>query len=217
MKAANITQSEREAIQKYFEKALESLNPEDFQKIRKQLRTKYHPDNFEKFEDETIREMATERFQEIERLAQKLESYFAGQIQAEEGKDQIYNPQAQFDFDKMKVEVITSDKDLKYHLFGTSYRWLVYGDRFKVPKTKEAHIVIDDNHRGMSIGYREAIRMYVTFGVHDAVEDIVDWLYERIRGRASSLLIEGEVIAINRNEMLRKIKKTSFLQLANGR
>ena len=58
--------------------------------------------------------------------------------------------------------------------------------------------------------------MYVTFGINDAVEDIVDWLYDRLHGRANSLLIEGESISVDRNELLRKIKKTSFLQIAAG-
>ena len=216
MKPDSITQSEREAIQKYWGKSLETLNPEEFQKIHKQLRAKYHPDNFEKFEDETIREMATERFQQIESLAKKLDAYFSGNLHPEKLEDRAFNPQAQFAFDKMKIEVITSDKGLKYHLFGTSYRWLVYGDRYKIPNTKEAFLIIDEDHRGMSIGYRETIRMYVTFGISDAVEDIVDWLYDRLHGRANSLLIEGESIPVDRHELLRKIKKTSFLQIAAG-
>lgn len=213
MNQDSITHSEREDIKKYWGKSLENLHPEEFKKTRKQLRAKYHPDNFEKFEDETVQEMATERFQKIESLAAKLEAYFAGKLQPGKMEMNDFHPEAQFAFDKMKIEVITSDKDLKYHLFGTSYRMLVYGDRYKIPKTKEAYLIIDEDHRGMSIGFREAIRMYVTFGVEDAVEDIVDWLYEHIRGRANSVLIEGENIPVDRNELLRKIKKTSFLQI----
>lgn len=216
MNQDNITQAEREAIRKYWGQALESLHPEEFRKIHKQLRARYHPDNFEKFEDETVREMATERFQLIESLAKKLEAYFAGKLQPERLEERAFHPDAQFAYDHLKIEVITSDKDLKYHLFGTSYRWLVYGDRYKIPNTKKAYLIIDDDHRGMSIGYRETIRMYVTFGVEDAVEDIVDWLYERIKGRATSLLIEGESITVDRNELLRKIRKTAFLQIPAG-
>ena len=48
MKHDSITQSEREVIQKYWGKSLENLNPEEFRKTHKQLRAKYHPDNFEK-------------------------------------------------------------------------------------------------------------------------------------------------------------------------
>ena len=213
MSKDSITHSEREAIKKYWGKSLESLHPDEFKKIRKQLRAKYHPDNFEKFEDETVQEMATERFPKIEPLAKKLEAYFAGKLQPDKMEMTDFPLEAQFAFDKMKIEVITSDKDLKYHLFGTSYRMLVYGDRYKIPNTQDAYLIIDDSHRGMSIGFREAIRMYVTFGVDDAVEDIVDWLYEHIKGRASSVLIEGETVPIDRNQLLRKIRKTSYLQI----
>ena len=30
----------------------------------------------------------------------------------------------------------------------------------------------------------ETIRMYLTFGVDDAIEDIVEWFFQRIHGRA---------------------------------
>ena len=216
MNTASISQSEREAIQKYWEKSLEDLHPGEFKKIHKQLRTKYHPDNFAKFDDETVLEMAKERFQLIESLAEKLEAFFKGQLQADNLKTDAFHPDAQFAFDRMKIEIITSEKDLKYHLFGTRYRWLVYGDKFKIPNTKGAYLIIDEDHRGVSIGFRETIRMYITFDVADAVEDIVDWLYLSIKGRANSLIIQGESIAVDRNEMIRKIKKTSLLELGSG-
>lgn len=213
MSAHTWTQTERDAIQKYYGQPLEELRPENFHKIRKQLLAKYHPDNFEKFEDETIREMATERFQLIEQLNEKIALYFAGKLPAPE--DVVFHPNAEFAFDKLKIEVITSDKDLKYHLFGTFYRWLVYGDKYKIPNTK-ASIIIDEDHRGASIGYRETIRMYLTFDTGDSVEDIVSWLFGKIEGRASSLLIHGDMVAIEYEAILRAIKKTTFLQIGPG-
>ncbi len=208
----SISNADKEEIRKYFGMPLEDLDEETFRKQLRAVRVKYHPDNFEKFEDETVREMATERFQSIERLAEKMEAWFQGKIGTLERATGEFNPGALFAFDKMKIEVITSDKDLKYHLFGTQYRWLIYGDRFKIPGTK-AHIVMDEDHRGVSIGYRETIRMYVTFGVDDSIEDIVNWLYTRIRDRASSLIIEGQVVAIDPDEILRHIRKTSVLEI----
>lgn len=206
---------DQEAIQKYYGQALEELRPEEFHRARKQLLAKYHPDNFEKFEDETIREMATERFQAIEQLNQKIELYFAGKLSLDADKERAFHPNAQFAFDKLKIELITSDKDLKYHLFGTFYRWLVYGDKFKIPNTK-ASIIIDEDHQGASIGYRESIRMYLSFDMDDKVENIVDWLFGKIDGRASSLLIHGDIVSINYQAILQAIKKTSFLQIGPG-
>lgn len=215
MSANNWTAADKATIQKYYGHSLEELRPEEFQKIRKQLRAKYHPDNFEKFDDETIREMATERFQAIEELNQKIEWHFEGKLSKASSHERAFHPQAQFAFDQLKIEVITSDKDLKYHLFGTFYRWLVYGDKFKIPDTK-ASIIIDENHQGSSIGYRETIRMYLSFDTEDSVETIVDWLFQKINGRATSLIIHGDLVEVNFDAMLRAVKQTTFLQIGPG-
>ena len=215
MSSTTWSAQDQEALQKYYGQSLEELRPEEFHKTRKQLRAKYHPDNFEKFEDETVREMATERFQAIEQLNQKIELHFAGKLGSDGSKDRAFHPNAQYAFDKLKIELITSDKDLKYQLFGTFYRWLVYGDKFKIPNTK-ASIIIDENHQGASIGYRESIRMYLSFDTDDVVENIVDWLFGKIEGRASSLLIHGDIVSIDYHAILQAIKKTSFLQIGPG-
>lgn len=206
---SQLSQSDREAIRKYFGKELEELDPDSFQALRKQLRARYHPDNFEKFEDETVREMATERFQLIEALSEKIDRHLQGKLPAAAPID---HPGALFAFNKMKIEVITADKDLKYHLFGARYRWLLYGHSFRIPGTQAA-IIIDEEHRGASIGYRETIRMYLTFGTEDSTEDIVNWLYERIEGRANSLIIHGETVAVQPHAILQAIRRTSFLRI----
>ena len=209
------TEADKEAIQKYYGCSLDQLSPEVFHQTRKKLLAKYHPDNFEKFEDETIREMATERFQVLEQLNRKIEAHCAGSLQRQPGPERAFHPDAQYAFDKLKIELITSDKDLKYHLFGTFYRWLVYGDQFKIPDTK-ASIIIDEDHQGSRIGYRETIRMYLTFDTNDPVEKIAAWLYGKIAGRASSLLIHGDVVPVEHEAILRSIKQTTFLQIGPG-
>lgn len=207
----NITPQEREEIRQYFGKPLEELTPDTFRQLLRQLRAKYHPDQFEKFEDPTIREVMTEKFQAVERLATRIEQYFQGQASLQiTSKDHFAGPDARFGFDKMKIEVITSDKDLKYHLFGASYRWLKFGERFKIPGS-QASIIIDEDHAGHSIGFRETIRMYLTFGPSDSLGDIVQWLFERIEGRATSLIIEGKMIAIQYEAMLNAIQRISLL------
>jgi len=205
-----ISATEKEDIRKYFGKTLEELSPEEFQRTRKELRAKFHPDNFEKFEDDTVREMATERFQTLEHLMEKMEAWFNGSTPAprENVRPDRYRAYA---FDGMKIEVITSDKDLKYDLFGTFYRWLRLGEQFKIPNTSEAFIIMDEDHRGVRIGYNETIRMYLTFGVNDAIEDIVDWFFHRIQGRASSLLIHGQKVEVEYNAILSAVRKPSLL------
>jgi hypothetical protein len=212
MIATAISPQEKEEIQKYFGLPLEDLTPETFRQILRQLRAKFHPDAFEKFEDPTVREVMTEKFQTIERLAEKIEQYFNGKAHpsAHPGDDVVHRNDARFAFDKMKIEIITSDKDLKYHLFGAYYRWLKFGEKFKIPDS-QASIIIDEDHAGLSIGFRESVRLYLTFGVNENIDEITRWLFDKIEGRATYLLIEGKKINPSFSEMLTAIKRVSLL------
>ncbi|MCB0640745.1 MAG: hypothetical protein KDC44_03860, partial [Phaeodactylibacter sp.] len=181
-----ITPQDKELIVKYFGEALEQLSPTDFKRQLKTLRQKYHPDRFEQFEDETVREMATERFQSIERLAAKVEAFFQGTLQpqssgaASRSSTAYQQAGAVFGARKMKIEIKTADKELKYDLFGTFYKWLQCGETFSIPNTG-AKIIMDEEQRGNRIGYQEIIRIYLTFTEEDVVEDIVSWLHDRIQ------------------------------------
>lgn len=210
------SEKDKAAIEKYFGVRLEELDLEKLKKLQRELRAKYHPDNFEKFEDETVREMATDRFQLIEDLSAKLEIYLSGKsanagFAQQEGED-FMNAHAVFAANKLKIEVITTDKDLKYHLFGASYRWLQFGDKYKIPDTK-ASIIIDEDHMGRSIGYQESIRMYLTFDENDSIEKIVEWLYPRIKNSAKTLLISGNRIEIEPFSIFYAIRKQAFLRV----
>jgi hypothetical protein len=213
-----LTNKDKELVQKYFEQSLESLDMETFKKVRNQLRLKYHPDKYEKYEDEVVKEMMLEKYQEIETLCQKVKGYLENKIPQNGqnlGDSEVFMQEnAQFSFEGMAIEVITSDKDLKYHLFGTQYRWLEKGDKFRIPNNKEAFLTIKVDYKGINIGFTESIKMFLTFGVNDSVADIVEWLYLRIVGRASALIIEQTRIPIDINEMNKYIRKKAFLQLS---
>lgn len=199
------------------------LSEESFRKALRELRAKYHPDNFEKFGDETVRQLATDRFQRIERLAEKIEAWLQDETMPGPNRQNapstnitpFDDPRARFAYHAMKIEIRTDDKDLKYHLFGLFYRWLTLGERFKIPET-QAFLVADEDYRGHSIGFRETIRVYLTFEETDPVENIVGWLYPKIAGRAETLLIEGEIIPIEFKTILEAIKKRSFKRLGQG-
>lgn len=216
-----LTYKDKELIQKYFEQSIESLDLETFKKVRNQLRIKYHPDKYEKYEDEVVKEMMLEKYQEIESLCLKVKEYLDNKYGAAQqnanspAEEELFmRENAQFSFEGMAIEVITSDKDLKYHLFGTYYRWLEKGDKFRIPNSKEAFLTIKADYKGINIGFTESIKMFLTFGVNDSVADIVEWLYLRIVGRANALLIEHTRIPIDINEMNKYIRKQAFLQLA---
>lgn len=212
-----ITEKDKEAIRKYFGMPFDKLDREQFKRILKELRAKYHPDNFAKFGDEAVHEMATERFQLIETLAQKIEAHLSGNAvsavpQPADDTDIFMHRHAVFAANELKVEVLATDKDLKYRLFGTRYRWLQYGDKFKIPDTG-ASIIIDENHSGIRVGYQESIRMYLTFEREDSIEKIVEWLYPRIATGAQSLMIAGEKVAIEPHSIFYAIRKRAFLGL----
>jgi hypothetical protein len=213
---AMLSEQEKEAIQKYFGVPFEELTAEEFKKTLKELRGKYHPDNFEKFADETVREMATERFQIIQTLAEKLEAHFAGKPlsygSSPSERETFMHDHAVFAANKLRIDLLTSDKDLKYHLFGSKYRWLQFGDKFTIPET-EASIVIDEDHRGTSIGYQESIRMYLTFDENVSIDKIVEWLYPRIKGSTRSLIIAGEKVEIEPFNIFYAIRKKAFVRV----
>ena len=217
------TPEESEEIRQLFGLPPAQLTGESFRKALRELRARYHPDNFEKFGDETVRQLATERFQRIERLAEKIEAWLQGEtVPGPNHPDAssshfipFDDPRARFAYQAMKIEIRTDDKDLKYHLFGLFYRWLTLGERFKIPET-QAYLVADEDYRGHSIGFRETIRVYLTFEETDPVENIVGWLYPKIAGRAETLLVEGEIIPIEYKTILQAIKKRSFKRLGQG-
>jgi len=210
------TQKEKQDIRKIFGHDPEDLTPEDFKKNLKELRLKYHPDHFEKFEDETVKEMATERFQNIEALAGKIEAHFSESRLAvipENMNGGSYTAKgAVFAAKRMRIEIMTSGKDLKYRLFGTYYRWLELGDSYKIPGT-HASIVTDENYAGRRIGFQESVKMYLTFDENESIEDIAEWLFSRIEHQANSLLIAGNMTKVELQQIITAIKKESFLRI----
>ena len=217
--STTFTIQEKEEIRKLFGLPLEQLDLETFRKVHKDLRLKYHPDNFEHLDNEAVKEMATEKFQAIEALAGRVEAYFTEEKPAatnyESNVEDYLRSDAVFAGKRLKIEILTSDKDLKYHLFGTFYRWLQNGDSFKIPNTGGS-IVIDEDYMGRRIGFQESVRMYLTFNENDSIEDMVDWLFGKIQGRSGKLLVAGEIVEIDAEKMVRAIKKETILRIGAG-
>ena len=213
---AAFNNAERRLVEKYFGRRIEDLREEVFRRTLKTLRAKYHPDNFAQFDDPTVQEMATDRFQEIEGLAGKLDRHFKGAPETPtgpaSGRPVYMDPTALFKARKLKVELTTRDKDLKYQLFGRFLRWLTFGETFSIPKTG-ATLIMDEDHRGVRIGYTETIRLYLTFDEADSPESIVDWLYPRIEGRVSAVIINNEAVTPRYDALVAALRQHSFLRL----
>jgi hypothetical protein len=216
MATTTFTIQEKAEIRKLFGLPLEQLDLDVFRKAHRELRSKYHPDNFEHLENEAVKEMATEKFQAIELLANRVEAYLSGEkpttTSYDSNTEDFLRPDAVFAGKRLKIEVLTGDKDLKYHLFGTFYRWLQMGDTFKIPNTGGS-IVIDEDYSGRRIGFQETVRMYLTFGETASIEDMVNWLFGKIQGRADKLLVAGEIIEIDAEKIIRAIKKETILRI----
>jgi hypothetical protein len=211
METPTFNAKDQEEVIAYFDKPLDALDPEYFEKKLKELRKKYHPDNFEHLGNDVVKEMAHEKFKAIERLAAKIRAYLGkepgGLALAPEPTSERYAGR------NLKIEIKTRNKDLKYLLFGKHYRWLEQGDRFKIPGGREAYLITDTGHAGSAIGFTEVIRLYLTFGENDPLDEIVRWLYEKLKGQADALLIEQQLIGVDLAEMLLYIKGKTNLRL----
>lgn len=212
MSSITFSRREKEDILKYFRKSLGDLDQKEFEKRYKELRKKYHPDNFEKHADEVVQEMATAKFQEIERLGDKIKKFLSGATVEKESDDIIFDEDSKFAFEKMKIEIVTRDKDLKYKLFKTIFKYLERGDRQYIPGSG-ASIIIDEDHINNRVGFLESVKMYLTFGEEDNLDDIVTWLVERIEGSTFSLIIEGRKTAVNFLAIRMAIQRKALVQL----
>ncbi len=205
-------------IREWFGMPPEQIDADTLKKTLRELRARFHPDNFEKFGDATVKQLATDRFQRIEQLAEKLQAWMEGKLPqtpaASNPAGAVFGPDARFAYQSMKIEIRTGDKDLKYHLFGSFYRWLTLGEKFKIPQAGNAWLIADEEYRGRNIGFQETIRFYLTFDENDPVDAIVDWLWQKIEGRADALLIEGEPVASSHEAILLNIKQRSYRRLA---
>lgn len=212
MSTITFSRKEKEDVQKYFGSSLGDLDPEEFEKKYKTLKKKYHPDNFAKHEDEVVQEMATAKFQEIKRLGEKVRKFISGATVEKESEDIEFGEDAKFAFEKMRIEVVTRDKDLKYKLFRTIYKYLERGDRQYIPGS-EASIIIDESHINNSVGFLESVKMYLTFGEEDDLDHIVQWLLDRIESSAFSLIIEGKKTPVNFLGIRMAIQRKSLVLL----
>ncbi len=217
MAKVEFTENEKIEIREIYGKDFSELNGEEFEKLQTELRKKYHPDKFEQYNDAVIREMAKEKFQRIEKLGEKLRKYMevqrAGKVDTT--KEDIFDKKAQFAFEHMSIEIITREKDLKYLLFGTYVRWLEQGDEFQIPKT-QASIIMDQDHRGVSVGFVETIKIYLSFGPGDNLDMVIQWLYEKLKGHADAVIVEGKRSKIDLMNLQTLIRRKSFLGISAG-
>jgi len=206
-----ITDKDRERILKYFGKDLTELKEEEFKTLQKEARRKYHPDQFAHFEDETVLEMAKERFQEIERLGKQVEAFLAGQASAAGTSGETEGPEAYaYRSDGMRIDIMTRDANLKFMLFRS--RYIERGDEVKI-KGSGAKLVSLEDYYNRSAGFRENIKVHLAFGPDADLVKVTEWLFRHISGNTTSFVIEGKVVKVAPHEILSAIRKEAIKEL----
>lgn len=204
---ARLTEQDLDKIQKWLGTDLDKLTEENFATALKAARKKFHPDNFAHLDDEGVTEMAKERFQELEKLAAKVKQHLetVGQSDAEEAEN------ARYASDGMAIDIMTSDKTLKFQLFSSA---MIYeGDKVKIPGTAAKFISRDDYLPRISTGFRDNIKVFLAFGPDDPLQVVVEWLFRQINGRTSSFVIEGKVVPVEPLAILNAVRKEARLEL----
>lgn len=206
-----LTTQDLDKIRKWLGSDLENLSEESFAVALKAARKKFHPDNFAHLEDDSVMEMAKERFQELETLADKIRKHLARGSEASEVRDEESGQQHRYASDGMAVEIMTSDKTLKFQLFNST---MIYeGDKIGIKGTRAKLVSRDDYLPRISTGFRDNIKLFLAFGPEDPLQVVVEWLFRHINGRTSNFVIEGKVVPVEPLAILRAIQKEARLEL----
>lgn len=210
-----ITEEDKSLIIKYFGKPLKELDQEGFQQALKEAKKTYHPDKFSQYDDELILEMAKERFQQIQKLEIKVTNYLKIKEQMGEDADitEEDGPDKGFYTDGINIDIMTTDKHLKYRLFNSPI--IDRGDRVVIKGTKARLIALEDYSPRVSAGFRDNIKVKLSFGVEDSIYEIANWIFKHISGKTSSFVIENELVNITPGEILNAIKQEAHLELGS--
>lgn len=203
-----LTAQDLEHVEKWFGARLEDIDAERFATLHKAARKKFHPDNFAHLDDETVLEMAKDRFQALEKLASKVLQHFEREAAPIQAAAERYTS------DGMALDIMTSDKTLKFQLFRSTT--IYEGDKVSIPNTQAKLIARDDYLPRISTGFRDNIKLYLQFGPDDSMQDIVNWLFLHINGRSSNFVIEGKVVKIVPEEIYAAIRREARLELGPG-
>ena len=213
-----LNQEDLSDLKKYFNLELNDLTDAKFREALKEARKKYHPDNFSKFENEVVLEMAQETFKKIEVLSKKLEDYLQYRKSFDENPlirpDDPRVQRGTYATEGIHIDIMTSDKRLKHQLFGSGF--IYRGDSAAIRGTKAKIYSLSDHSSVANMGFRETVKVLLAFEETDSVYDIVNWLFTRISGRTTSFVIEGKVVRIDPYEILKAIQKHSLKELGSG-
>lgn len=105
---------------------------------------------------------------------------------------------------KMQIEIETEDRRLGFDLMGTSK--LNAGMKVDIPG--DAILSFDSIMGRKAFGFPETLEFIMTFTTGVSASLVASWLYDKIKGRASRIIINRKEIQMNKGEIERIIIET---------
>ncbi|MBK8846528.1 MAG: hypothetical protein IPO27_08335 [Bacteroidetes bacterium] len=203
-----LTEQEQSDILKYFGKPLLQMQSDEFQELKRRLFAKYHPDKFQHYEDEVVLALMNDQFQKISDLCSKMEVFFGDKNSVYQQEINSLKVNSVFAANALPFEIITKDKDLKYKLLETHYRLIRRADKIHIKGT-QGYLYIEEDHVDQKIGFSESLKLFLTFKEEDHVELIAEWLYKKLAGTDSKLLINKQLVQIDYFQIITMLLRTT--------
>ena len=216
-----LTDQEKSLLKKYFESDLADLDVDDFKKKKKLLQARFHPDKYEKYDNEEVREMAKEKYQSISQLCERVEAFFNGDDIVKVKSSSSSSSSSPFGSMGMEIyateglliEIVTKDKELKYRMFGSGLKWMLHGEAYIIKETN-AKIRLWDTSGQRAMGFNETIKLTLSFSDDDDIQVIIDWLFTQVMTAVDVLIINKEKVAINRDAVSQLMRKSTIKLLS---
>lgn len=191
-----------------FKVPVEDLDAETIRQKRHLFHKHYHPDRFAHLKNAELDALLNEVYRDmLDRLRRVEEHLLRTGHELHVDRDKT-PPLSAVD---LEIQLTTHDKDLKYRLFGSHFRWLERGERFRIPGSN-ATLTSPGAHRGNVVGYNEHLHVFLTYGSGDPLDEIVIWLYSRIVGVVSALWVDGQRVEVEPRAMFNAMARMKVLK-----
>lgn len=190
-----------------FRVPVEDMTSEVVQEKRHLFHKQYHPDRFAYLDDTELNKLLNEVYRDMLDRLRRVEEHL---LRSDHGLMHRKPGDPELSAVDLEIQLITQNKDLKYVLFGSYYRWLSKGERFRIPRT-DATLTSSGNHRGNAIGFNENIRLYLTYGTQDRLDEIVIWFYTRIVDQVSALWIDDKRVDVEPRAIFNALARMKLL------
>lgn len=99
----------------------------------------------------------------------------------------------------LEIKIKTSDRNLLCEIFGKNV--VTRNEEIKIPNSEA---IIKYIHYP-SKGFNETITLVLTFGGGIITSIVANWIYDKLKGRASEITIDRTLIKIDKNQIKKVI------------